>query len=1347
MLKNKHVVLTYLCSLFLGLFIFTFLSLVFPLNIHFPPLGSAEGAFPDGSLDTTFVQTGTGLSSTVNSVAIQGDGKIIVGGGFTTYNGVSRPRLARLNTDGTLDITFVQTGTGFDSTVNSVAIQEDSKIIVGGAFVTYNGVSRPYVARLNTDGTLDTTFVQTGTGLSGTVTSIAIQGDGKIIVGGYFETYNGVSRPYLARLNTDGTLDTTFVQTGTGFDSTVKSIAIQEDGKIIVGGYFATYNGVSRPRLARINTNGTLDTSFVQTGTGLNDYVSSVAIQGDGKIIVGGKFVTYNGVSTPRVARINTDGTLDNIFVQTGTGLDWPVISVAIQEDSKIIVGGAFTSYDTTSLSRITRLYSEPEEYDITYNLDGGSNNGGNPATYTIETSTITLLDPTKTGYTFSGWFSEAEFTNEITEITLGSTVDVSLFAKWTINTYTVSFNGNTNTGGSVPTAITQNYNTQVTVPANTGSLTKIGYTFNGWNTLVNGTGTPYVATNTFNMPVGGITLYAQWTINEYTVSFNGNTNTGGSVPSNIDQNYNTQVTVPGNTGSLTKTGYTFNGWNTLANGSGTGYVATNTFNMPVGGATLYAQWTTVEYDITYNLDGGSNNGGNPATYTIETSTITLLDPTKTGYTFGGWFSEAEFTNEITTIVLGSTGDVTLYTKFTINEYTVSFDGNTSTEGSVPTAIIQNYNTQVTVPGNTGLLTKTGYTFNGWNTLANGSGTTYVATNTFNMPATNSTLYAQWTINTYTVSFNGNTNDGGSVPSNIDQNYNTQVTVPGNTGSLTKTGYTFNGWNTLANGTGTPYVATNTFNMPVGGITLYAQWTINEYNITYNLDDGTNNGSNPATYTIETSTITLLDPTKTGYTFNGWFSEAEFTNEITAITIGSTGDETLYAKFTINEYTVSFDGNTNTGGSVPSDIDQNYNTQVTVPGNTGSLTKIGYTFNGWNTLANGTGTPYVATNTFNMPVGGIILYAQWTINEYTVSFDGNTSTGGSVPTAITQNYNTQVTVPANTGSLTKTGYTFNGWNTLANGSGTTYVATNTFNMPATNTTLYAKWTLIPVNTTPQVTTPTETEEIPEQEVIEEIPKEEEITQEEIIQVKTILLETDELGEEINQEVGVTITVGESIIDTKGKETVHMYQDSGIDISIPVRTLTGGDSGIDNVYAVLGENVVKLTLNTIGDKYVGKLTSGNLSGEHKIDILTIFKDSTSKRSNLSISIDPYGYVYSIREGDKQLRINDATITLYKIVDGERTLYISNEQDNPQQTDVEGQYSFIVEPGTYVLVVKADGYKNYDSGEFEIETTIIEKNILIERAFNIFDYWGYILISLIFIPISTALIRKKKSIPMV
>jgi uncharacterized delta-60 repeat protein len=313
----------------------------------------------DGSLDPSFAQTGTGLNGLVYSLDVQSDGKLLVGGSFSSYNSAATPYIARLNVDGSLDSSFAGTGTGLNNEVFSLAVQSDGKVLVGGFFTSYNGTSRPYVARLNADGSLDSSFAQTGTGFGSSVTSLVIQSDGKVLVGGNFTSYDSTSRPYFARLNADGSLDPSFAQTGTGLNGRVDSIAVQSDGKVLVGGFFTSYNGTSTPRLTRLNADGSLDSSFVQTGTGLNSRVNSVAVQSDGKVLVGGNFVSYNGTSTPRLARLNADGSMDSSFAQSGTGLDNFVNSLTVQIDGKVLVGGGFTSYNGTSRSYIARLNSD----------------------------------------------------------------------------------------------------------------------------------------------------------------------------------------------------------------------------------------------------------------------------------------------------------------------------------------------------------------------------------------------------------------------------------------------------------------------------------------------------------------------------------------------------------------------------------------------------------------------------------------------------------------------------------------------------------------------------------------------------------------------------------------------------------------------------------------------------------------------------------------------------------------------------------------------------------------------------------------------------------------------------
>lgn len=310
----------------------------------------------DGTHDSSFLPVGTGLNNEVKAVAVQADGQIVVGGQFTSYNGNSRARVARLNTDGSLDNSFAPTGTGFNGIIESVAIQSDGKIVVGGWFTSYNGTTRGRVARLNSDGSLDTTFAPTGTGLDSTVWALSIQTDGKIVAAGSFSFYNGSSKPRVARLLSDGTLDATFSPSPTHWNNDLYCIAIQSDGKYVVGGLFTTYNAVSRPYLARHNADGSLDVSFVQTGTGLDGAVEAVMMQGDGKILAAGTFTSYNGTSRPYVARMNSDGSLDTSFTQTGTGFNNSASQVLVQSDLRVVVAGAFTSYDGVSRPRIAVL-------------------------------------------------------------------------------------------------------------------------------------------------------------------------------------------------------------------------------------------------------------------------------------------------------------------------------------------------------------------------------------------------------------------------------------------------------------------------------------------------------------------------------------------------------------------------------------------------------------------------------------------------------------------------------------------------------------------------------------------------------------------------------------------------------------------------------------------------------------------------------------------------------------------------------------------------------------------------------------------------------------------------------
>jgi uncharacterized delta-60 repeat protein len=297
----------------------------------------------------------SGGSTTVNDVSVQSDGKIIAGGDFTGYNSSSYNRIVRINSGGTIDNTFV-IGSGFNDVVNGTQIQPDGKILVGGRFTTYSGVSRNRIIRLNTDGSVDTSFV-IATGFDSYSSVITTQSDNKILVGGAFSSYSGVSRNRIIRLNTDGSVDTSFV-VGTGFDSVVFTIKQQTDGKIVVGGFFTSYSGITSSKIIRLNTNGSIDNSF-NIGLGFNSgQVNAIELQSDGKILVGGSFTSYSGVSMNYITRLNTDGSIDTSFV-IGTGFNNTVTTIQLQPSGKILVGGGFTSYSGVTRNRIIRLNTD----------------------------------------------------------------------------------------------------------------------------------------------------------------------------------------------------------------------------------------------------------------------------------------------------------------------------------------------------------------------------------------------------------------------------------------------------------------------------------------------------------------------------------------------------------------------------------------------------------------------------------------------------------------------------------------------------------------------------------------------------------------------------------------------------------------------------------------------------------------------------------------------------------------------------------------------------------------------------------------------------------------------------
>ncbi len=733
--------------------------------------------------------------------------------------------------------------------------------------------------------------------------------------------------------------------------------------------------------------------------------------------------------------------------------------------------GARYTpSADVTLFAKWVQLPT----FSISFNANSPTS-GSAPSALTGIYSTTTLPGVgtmVKTGFTFSGWNTAANGlgTSYAGGETLLPQANLTLYAQWTPNAnYTLSYNANGATSGSAPAAAVA-ASTYVVIDSNSGNLRKTGFVFAGWNTASDGSGTTYLGSNNFLLNAD-TTLFAKWETANYVVSFNANSATSGAVPASIT-GVQVSTTVPDNTGNLVRAGYSFAGWNTLASGLGADYAANSTFS-PTSNTVLFAKWTKLPtYTITYDANGATSGGAPVAQTGIYAST--MLDSNsgnlqKTGSYFAGWNTAADGSG--TTYNSGSTytptTNVTLYALWSANPtFTLSYSGNNNTSGVAPISQT-GISSTATVSGNTGTLKKLGFRFDGWNTLANGTavpgvsggtGVAYAANESITVSA-NTVLYAIWTaVPTYTVTFSGNSQSGGSVPQSVTTS-DASVIVPGNVNSMYKTGYSFNGWNTQADGNGTRYAVGEAFSV-TANTTLYVDWLRDTYTVTYN-GNGSTGGSVPSP-TSGSGALTLAQNSgalvKNGYIFAGWNTAGDGTG--TSVAVGGSftpsGNTTMFAKWTT--FTVTYNGNGNTSGAAPSP--QSNVSAITLATNTGNLARTNKYFAGWNTQANGLGITHEESASYT-PTANVTLYALWSDDPIlTLSYSANGASAGSAPSEHRGTVSTQV-LRGNTGSLSKSGFTFDGWNTQADGLGTTYAVGATFTY-SSNTTLYAKWIAVPV---------------------------------------------------------------------------------------------------------------------------------------------------------------------------------------------------------------------------------------------------------------------------------------------
>jgi len=638
----------------------------------------------------------------------------------------------------------------------------------------------------------------------------------------------------------------------------------------------------------------------------------------------------------------------------------------------------------------------EASVFSITFDANGGSGTMADQSGDEGSSVALTTNSFTRSGYLFLGWSSSS--TGSVSwgdgeSYTIGTSA-VTIYAIWgegsTVSTEGAYQGVTTLTKVTIPEGVTsigsQAFSgctnlTSVTIPS---SVTAIGSAaFSGCTALTNITlrsSTPATlsadiigdctALTNIYIPEGTLSVYqSAWASYSSLVSlltesvwviYEENGSTAGSVPLDSSTYSSGQTaTVLGNTGSLEKSGYSFDGWNTEADGSGTSYAVGSTITMGSTAVTLYVKWAAVEYSVSYSLNGGTNSDSNPSTYTIESSTISLASPTRAGYTFVAWYSDSAMTTEVSTIATGSTGNLTFYAKWAAIEYSITYDldGGTNSDSNPSTYTPESSAISLASP------TKAGYRFVAW--YSDSDMATEVST-----IATGSigdlTLYAKWTTETYTITYSldGGTNNDSNPSSYTPESSTITLADP------TKAGYTFDAWYSDSDMT-TEVSTIDTGSME--DLILYAKWTPIEYTISYSLDGGTQNDSNPSTYTIESSTITLAGPKKAGYSFVAWYSDSDMATAVSTIATGSMGDLTLYAKWTTETYTISY----SLDGGTQNDSNPSTYTIESSTISLGSPTRENYTFDAWYSDS-GMTTEVSTIATGSM--GDLTLYAKWTLS-------------------------------------------------------------------------------------------------------------------------------------------------------------------------------------------------------------------------------------------------------------------------------------------------------------------------------------------------------------------------------
>lgn len=656
---------------------------------------------------------------------------------------------------------------------------------------------------------------------------------------------------------------------------------------------------------------------------------------------------------------------------------------------------------------------------------------------------------------------------------------------------------------------------TDSNVYINSATPVKEGCKFLGWNTKEDGSGKTYQAGNLYdvNQDGGNVTLYAQWTPWKHVLHYNKNvpTSSTSQTVSNmpVDQTKTFGQFMAISNLVPTRKGYTFAGWYTQSNGTGTKYDPGSNYAADQNGGTvnLYAKWTPWTYNIKYDQNVKSTSSSKtvtdmPAAQTKTQEidvTLSSMTPKRNGYIFAGWSTSANGSVEYKpgsrfTKDLDSNGaSITLYAVWTPWKHTIHYNSNIPTNAPAGTTTVSNMPGDQTKTFDEKLMissnkpTRKGYNFAGWSTSANGDVVYQPGAEYKNdQNGGTVTLYAKWTAWKHTVTYDKNVpasskkSDVKNMPGNqtkiYDQNLTLQSNVP------TRVGYTFVKWTTNKDGTGTAYQPGSQYSYnrdsDSGTVTLYAVWTPWKYTVRYDknvpADSSSQTVSNmPADQTkTEEVNLTLSSnkPNRRGYIFNGW--QAQINGKAVDYQPGATLSYdpdvkgsviTLKAKWTAWKHTIHYDKNVPASSSsqnvagMPDDDTKTFDVNQTISSTKPS--RNGYIFNGWNTQKDGKGTAYASGAAYKHDQNGgtVTLYAIWTPWVHTVHYDANGGDQNSVPNDQKKTYEQSMNVA--TKVPTRNEYKFLGWTTGKDGSGTFYNPGDAYyhDQNGQTVTLYAKW--------------------------------------------------------------------------------------------------------------------------------------------------------------------------------------------------------------------------------------------------------------------------------------------------